>query len=67
MRWPWQHEIDRAREEAEQARQAKEAAAVQLRDVESTINESLETVQRLRSHLERNGWTELLQEAWSRG
>ncbi|WP_430408244.1 DUF7620 family protein [Gordonia amicalis] len=67
MRWPWQHEIDRARKEAEQARQAKEAAAVQLRDVESTINESLETVQRLRSHLERNGWTELLQEAWSRG
>ncbi len=64
MRWPWEREINNARMEVEEAREAKVAAAEQLQDVESTIQESLETVGKLRYHLEKNGWTELLEQAW---
>lgn len=75
MKWPWQREMDvvksqaardiqDAQSEAELARAERLQSAVQRQHVETTISESMKTVKKLRWHLEENGWTALLQDAW---
>ncbi|OZC62157.1 hypothetical protein CH267_01030 [Rhodococcus sp. 06-621-2] len=64
MRWPWT-----ARLEDAQA-QAKEAAEVHAHSVERRIKseheraEAVEVTDVLWKELRRNGWTEMLQQAW---
>lgn len=53
--------------EAEEARRMREESAQGRLAAELESRQASERAQRLRRALERNGWTELLQEAWGGG
>lgn len=66
MRWPWSKELDEARAGAAQAH--REAMEAQRRRIEAQrkAEQARRTATKLRAHLEANGWTELLTEAWGK-
>jgi hypothetical protein len=67
MKWPWQ----RHREEAQQAQHDREAAEAQARAAEFRRQaaerfaaQSRTVTAQLRREIDKNGWTEMLQNAW---
>lgn len=74
MRWPWSRsriELTEANQRAaeavrraEVAEQQDVAADFRLQLSEQLAERSLRVTARLRSEIEKNGWTELLQHAW---
>lgn len=66
IRWPWSRELDEARRQAQSA--AREARSVEQREREANrlLDESEKASRALRTQVEINGWTELLQSAMGR-
>lgn len=69
MMWPWQRYRKEALEAIEVANDArvKDAAAAERKaHAEWLVAASRHSTARLRAEMAKNGWTELLQEAWGR-
>ncbi|WP_213573265.1 hypothetical protein [Rhodococcus sp. USK13] len=64
MRWPWSKDVDAAQAEARAA--VEEHAYAVDRRIETERKSTTETrvARVVRAELERNGYTELLQQAW---
>ncbi|EOM77892.1 hypothetical protein DW322_08900 [Rhodococcus rhodnii] len=67
MRWPWSKDVTAARRQAEIAAEVH-AHSVKLRiESECERREAKQVATNWRRELERNGWTEMLIEAWGGG
>ncbi|MGF7124022.1 DUF7620 family protein [Rhodococcus sp. BE178] len=64
MRWPWSKDVDEARQQAVEAAEGHAHAERKLRQVEIESEEAKKVARVLRNELERNGYTELLRQAW---
>ncbi len=64
FRWPWAKEVAAARQEARQALESCAHSEKRRIDTDSIRKEALEVAQEQWDELRRNGWTELLQQAW---
>lgn len=71
MRWPWSNAVEEAQREADDARkQALGAAESHAHSVQRRIEsehvkeEAVEVTTVLWEDLRRNGWTEMLRQAW---
>ncbi|MGR6028950.1 DUF7620 family protein [Rhodococcus erythropolis] len=71
MRWPWSSAVEEAQREADDARKQAIGAAeshahsVQRRiESEHVKEEAVEVTTVLWEDLRRNGWTEMLRQAW---
>ena len=71
MRWPWSSAVEEAQREADDARkQALGAAESHAHSVQRRIEsehvkeEAVEVTTVLWEDLRRNGWTEMLRQAW---
>lgn len=64
MRWPWSTQVDAAREEAKHALEGQAHSERRRRESEEIGREAVQVTNVQWAELHRNGWTELLQEAW---
>lgn len=65
--WPWSRqraEAEKARRQAEDAQSKAQAAEERRQAVDRLIGQSLLASARLRSEIARNGFSELMQQAW---
>ncbi len=65
--WPWQRhraQVMRARNDRDDAARRANAAEVQRNAAERLAAQSQRVTARLRSEVDKNGWTEMLQHAW---
>lgn len=65
--WPWQRhraQVMQARNDRDDAARRANAAEVQRNAAERLAEQSQRVTARLRSEVEKNGWTEMLQHAW---
>lgn len=64
MKWPWSKEVEHAQEQAKEAAEGH-AHSIQLRqEVEAEREKAVQVNRVLRRELERNGFTDLMLEAW---
>lgn len=64
MKWPWSKDVDHARRQALEAAEQHAHAEQQRLVVEVQSEEAKKVARVLRRELERNGYTELLRQAW---
>lgn len=64
MKWPWTKEIDAVRDQARAAAEEHAYTTQDRLDAEAEQQNVMEYTAKLRSGLQVNGWTELLQESW---
>lgn len=64
VRWPWSKEVAAARQEARQALESHAHSEQRRIDTETIREEALEVTKVQWEELRRNGWTEMLQQAW---
>jgi hypothetical protein len=65
--WPWNRqraEAEKARQEFIEAQRKAKAAEERRKAVDRLIGRSMATSARLRREVERNGFSDLLQQAW---
>ncbi len=65
--WPWNRqraEAEKARREVAEARKRAKAADERRQAVERLIGRSMLTSARLRREIDRNGFSDLMQQAW---
>lgn len=63
MRWPWSKELDKARSEARGAAEEHAYSTQHRIEAEQEKRAATRVTRQLRHELDRNGWTELLQES----
>lgn len=64
IRWPWAREVDAARVGAREALESHAHSEKRRIDTETIREEALEVTEMQWKELRRNGWTEMLQQAW---
>ncbi|ORI13416.1 hypothetical protein BJI47_22490 [Rhodococcus sp. 1168] len=67
MRWPWSKDIEDAQAEAKTAAEDHAHSVKRRIESEAQSSEAVEVSNVLWQELQRNGWTEMLQQAWGGG
>lgn len=64
MRWPWSKDIEAARAQAREAAEEHAHSVVRRLETEHEHSEAVQVTDVLWAELSRNGWTEMLRQAW---